>query len=773
MLRKGVTLLPDGHRAKGFLLSALGDSLRGRFERLGDLGDLNTSILLLSEAVTPLPDGHPMKALWLSKLGSSLFLRFHQLGTLGDLDESIKLLRKGVTLLPDGHHQKGFLLSALGDSLRGRFERLGDLDDLNTSILLLSKAVTPLSDGHPMKALWLRKLGSSLLCRFHQLSDLGDLNESVESLEKAVRLLPEGHREKPSLLNALGVSLLGLFERLGDLDDLATSVLLFESSVALAPLPDGHPSSPSGEENAFISGMLGDYPRARFQRVNSVDDLNESVQMLKEATALCPDMHPDKSGFLINIIGRVVRHPAMTALAGREYKKAIEWLEQGRSIIWGQILSLRSPVDSLKQTHPDLAEKLEFLTKELERSATRDNSPQRSSASQFLQETAQKYHELNHEWAILLKEIREMDRFDRFLLPKGMSELSLAAVQGPVVVLNISVLRCDALILKPGLDDVLHFPLQRPAFDHAELRKTLGTLLHSHGRSAWLMGQQGAQMHREQGSDHILSELWMKIVKPVLEALDHTNPDLHRIWWCPTGPSALRPIHAAKLSDSVIYSYTPSLIALIEGFRSRSDPQESLRLLAVAQPSAEDLAYILGTQTGMHHIQRLAKGTRVLRLEEDAATLDSIQNEMRSCRWVHFACHGVQDVSAPTESALLAGDPWLTLPKTIQSHPKAELAFLSACQAATGADDLQAVHLAAGLLSAGYRGVVATMWSIMDQDPQVAADVYGHLFDASPLDSTRAAQALHLAGRRLILLLEGSERNFAAGSHLSTGCHYL
>ncbi|KAJ7508270.1 hypothetical protein B0H11DRAFT_1847709 [Mycena galericulata] len=42
------------------------------------------------------------------------------------------------------------------------------------------------------------------------------------------------------------------------------------------------------------------------------------------------------------------------------------------------------------------------------------------------------------------------------------------------------------------------------------------------------------------------------------------------------------------------------------------------------------------------------------------------------------------------------------------------------------------------------------MWSIMDQDaPQVAADVYEHLFDASPPDSTRAAQALHLAVRRL------------------------
>jgi CHAT domain-containing protein len=50
------------------------------------------------------------------------------------------------------------------------------------------------------------------------------------------------------------------------------------------------------------------------------------------------------------------------------------------------------------------------------------------------------------------------------------------------------------------------------------------------------------------------------------------------------------------------------------------------------------------------------------------------------------------------------------------------------------------------MLLAGYRGVIATMWSIMDDDaPQVAADVYEHLFKTSPPDSTRAAEALHLA----------------------------
>ncbi|KAJ7226682.1 CHAT domain-containing protein [Mycena pura] len=148
---------------------------------------------------------------------------------------------------------------------------------------------------------------------------------------------------------------------------------------------------------------------------------------------------------------------------------------------------------------------------------------------------------------------------------------------------------------------------------------------------------------------------------------------------------------------------------------------------------------------GKHYIQQL-KG--------DAATVESVQKGMRECSWVHLACHGVQNVSNPTESALLvASGQRLTLSSIISlSIPHADLVFLSACQTATGDKELQeeSVHLAAGMLSAGYQSVVATMWSIMDNDaPQVASDFYEHLFKSSPPDSAQSAEALHHAVRKL------------------------
>jgi CHAT domain-containing protein len=243
------------------------------------------------------------------------------------------------------------------------------------------------------------------------------------------------------------------------------------------------------------------------------------------------------------------------------------------------------------------------------------------------------------------------------------------------------------------------------------------------------------------------------------------SQDLGRIWWCPTGPLAFLPIHAAgvygenqafglKLSDFMISSYTPSLTALIQGFRPHSESQAELQLLAVTKPSAKGQSYLPGTQEEIKSIQRHVEGKKVHFewLDEEIATIDEVQRGMRNLGWVHFACHGVQSDS-PTESALLAGSSWLTLSNIIQlSLPHADLAFLSACQTATGSQELQdeLVHLTAGMLLAGYRGVIGTMWSIDDNDaPQVAGDVYAHLLETSPLDPMRAAQALHLAIQKL------------------------
>jgi len=153
------------------------------------------------------------------------------------------------------------------------------------------------------------------------------------------------------------------------------------------------------------------------------------------------------------------------------------------------------------------------------------------------------------------------------------------------------------------------------------------------------------------------------------------------------------------------------------------------------------------------------KGTAVdaLLLEDSKATREKVKAEMKSRSWVHFACHGVQDVHQPLESGLCLHDGRLELLEIMkQQVPNPELAFLSACQTSKGDLKLseEVVHLAAGMLAAGYHGVVGTMWSISDMHgPEFAMEFYQYLLrekgKLEGLDSSRAAYALDYSTKKV------------------------
>ena len=86
------------------------------------------------------------------------------------------------------------------------------------------------------------------------------------------------------------------------------------------------------------------------------------------------------------------------------------------------------------------------------------------------------------------------------------------------------------------------------------------------------------------------------------------------------------------------------------------------------------------------------------------------------------------------------------------SLPKVDFAFLSACQTAMGDDKIaeESVHLAAGMLLSGCHGVIATTWSIRDDDaPMIAQEVYSRMFKDGKPNRKEAAYALHEAVKLL------------------------
>jgi len=157
------------------------------------------------------------------------------------------------------------------------------------------------------------------------------------------------------------------------------------------------------------------------------------------------------------------------------------------------------------------------------------------------------------------------------------------------------------------------------------------------------------------------------------------------------------------------------------------------------------------------------------RLEGASASVTQVKLEMETHGSIHFACHASQSLATPLKSGFYLHDGQLKLVEIMkQKFAVRELAFLSACQTSTGDNKLseEVVHLAAGMLAAGYRSVVATMWSIKDKfGPIVAESFYKDLMERGKisgqpgLDGSHAARALHHAIQDLRMTLGGTEQD--------------
>lgn len=223
--------------------------------------------------------------------------------------------------------------------------------------------------------------------------------------------------------------------------------------------------------------------------------------------------------------------------------------------------------------------------------------------------------------------------------------------------------------------------------------------------------------------------------------------------------------------DFAVSSYIPTVSTLLDKVKNHTKPRSN-RFLLVSQASAPGLSYIPMTEKETSSVKTLMlphASLDVLHLTSDMATTEAVKKEMDSYNSIHLACHGTQDIEHPLKSGFWLRDGCLDLSEIIKGHnTHADLAFLSACQTSKGDEKLseEAVHLAAGMLAAGYRSVIATMWSIKDQyGPRMAEEFYKYILEEmkeknEPFDCAKAAYALHYATQCLRRQLDGSEDSF-------------
>jgi CHAT domain-containing protein len=202
----------------------------------------------------------------------------------------------------------------------------------------------------------------------------------------------------------------------------------------------------------------------------------------------------------------------------------------------------------------------------------------------------------------------------------------------------------------------------------------------------------------------------------------------------------------------VVSSYTPTLRALVD---ARTCPPEhsvgSPRMLFVGMPTTPNRPPLPNVQKE-EEIVVGAFRARCTRLSGGRATRDTVTAELHDHEWVHFACHGEQDLTDPAQGALLLHDGPLTVTVLSANQYQGELAYLSGCKTAVGGINLpdEAITLAAALHFTGFRHAIATLWSVQDLAAvRVAADVYNVVVQNGVPQAVGAAAALHHAVRRL------------------------
>jgi hypothetical protein len=176
----------------------------------------------------------------------------------------------------------------------------------------------------------------------------------------------------------------------------------------------------------------------------------------------CLNLHPNvdlQHKFLATarIPRSLASDAASAAIDAGDPKAAVELLEQGRTIMWSRMARYRHPLDQLRQVNKDLADRLQALTVALEHLSFSSGSRPLGSTGYMepdLEVQMKRNRHLSEDLEEILGKVREIEGFGNFLQAVPFTTLRAAAAEGPVILINISDYRSDALILHTGVDDL-------------------------------------------------------------------------------------------------------------------------------------------------------------------------------------------------------------------------------------------------------------------------------------------------------------------------------
>jgi tetratricopeptide (TPR) repeat protein len=399
--RRAVDATAADGTAPALALSNLGSAYTAKFAAHRAPEDLDAAIAAGRRALAAAPTAGHARLQIAVNFANLLVARFEQWGSLEDLDDAIRFLRSALDAREVSPAAAPLVLSNLANTLRLRYERTHDLNDHLDALTASARSVESIHPDHPHRGSVMLNRAMILLTQHERFGDPQDREQALQAGRAAEAAQAPGAANRSRILSGLVILLAGANataapNALQPDDHLEQAVAAGEAAVAA--LPREHPDAAIRMVN--LAGALRDRARAR---ETGVVDLTTVVALYRKASSIpaaptvvrvhaarswgataarIPDWTTAQYGYstavslLDTLITRgisrrsrenlltqyaslAVDAAACTLAAAAEHSadSALGLLEQGRAVLWSQVLAAGA-VHDLTEAHRDIADRL-------------------------------------------------------------------------------------------------------------------------------------------------------------------------------------------------------------------------------------------------------------------------------------------------------------------------------------------------------------------------------------------------------------------------------
>jgi tetratricopeptide (TPR) repeat protein len=333
---------PAHHSTCSVWSGLLAQALSMRHESSHLLVDLNRAIKLYSAVIESVTSEDIPRLKWTDDLALCLGKRFEQEKVIDDLNKTIEIIEATIAISPPDsidlptrrvchgiwlgeryvHNRLASDLDCMLDDfeealrhgrsisspmqasdtarmteyLDERITRMISTCNQDQSIRLLKLALTTGGLAHPERLRRLLVLSNNLHERHTMSQSFLDLEECIQTQRQALDLMSEGEPYHVNTLIDLSNSLRDKYQETNALHDMDESISVSQRAIALASLaPLSHP------DRARWMSNLGFRLQTRHKQTEQVSDLNESIQLLREALRITSNGNPDRILMLTNL----------------------------------------------------------------------------------------------------------------------------------------------------------------------------------------------------------------------------------------------------------------------------------------------------------------------------------------------------------------------------------------------------------------------------------------------------------------------------------------